>query len=94
MHAVRGPGNRVRTRAAFSAEVAGPMRLGSRLVAYLCYAQHLPVARLRELHGLVLAIPMACMDETGLRVAGKSLWRHVIGDDTVTSYCLGPGDCI
>ena len=29
------------------------------------------------------------MDETGLRVAGATLWLHVICDETVTSYRLG-----
>ena len=36
-----------------------------------------------------LAVPVACMDETGLRVAGATLWLHVIGDGTVTGYRLG-----
>ncbi len=123
-HAVRCPGCRTRTRAAFPTDVAGPVRFGPRLeaqVAYLRYAQHLPVARLRtllrELHGVALstgtvetlcrraaarlapeaahqrrqalAIPVAGMDETGLRVAGETLWLHVICDETVTSYRLG-----
>ncbi len=36
-----------------------------------------------------LAVPVACMDETGLRVAGATLWLHVLGDETVTAYHLG-----
>ena len=119
-HAVRGPGCRTRTRAPFPADVAGPVRFGRRLealAAYLRYAQHLPVARLRELYGVALstgtvetlcrraaarrtpeaarqqqqalALPVACMDETGLRVAGERLGLHVICDDTLTCYRLG-----
>ncbi len=117
-------GCRVHTRAAFPADVAGPVQFGPRLealTAYLRYAQHLPAARLRallrELHGVslstatvealcqraaarlapeaarqqaqALAVPVACMDETGLRVAGATLWLHVMGDETVTAYHLG-----
>ena len=35
------------------------------------------------------AVPVACMDETGLRVAGGTGWLHAIGDETVTAYRLG-----
>ena len=122
--AVCCPGCGVHTRAAFPADVAGPVPFGPRLealAAYLRYAQHLPAARLRallrELHGVslstasvealcqraaarlapeaarqqaqALAVPVACMDETGLRVAGATLWLHVLGDETVTAYHLG-----
>ena len=122
--AVCCPGCGTRTRAAFPADVAGPVQFGPRLealAAYLRYAQHLPAARLRallrELHGVslstasvealcqraaarlaaeaarqqaqALAVPVACMDETGLRVAGATLWLHVLGDETVTAYHLG-----
>ena len=122
--AVCCPGCGTRTRAAFPADVAGPVQFGPRLealAAYLRYAQHLPAARLRallrELHGVslstasvealcqragarlapeaarqqaqALAVPVACMDETGLRVAGSLLWLHVLGDETVTAYHLG-----
>ena len=123
-HMVCCPDCRTRTRAAFPADVAGPVQCGPRLeawVAYLRYAQHLPVARLRALlrerHGVALstgtvealcrravarlapeaarqqrqalAVPVACMDETGLRVAGETRWLHVMGDGTVTHYRLG-----
>ena len=116
--AVCCPGCGARTRAAFPAEVAGPVQFGPRLEALAVY---LPVARtqalLRELHGVSLstatvealcrraaarlapeaarqraqarAVPVACMDETGLRVAGETDWLHTIGDETVTAYRLG-----
>ena len=123
-HAVRCPGWRTRTRAAFPAGVAGPVRFGPRLealAACLRYVQHLPTARLRdllrELHGVAmstatvealcrraaarlearaarlreqaLAMPVACMDETGLRVAGQTVWLHVICDEALTFHRLG-----
>lgn len=68
------------------------------------HAQYLPVARLarllRELYGvlstgtvetlcLALAIPVAHMDETGLRLAEGTTWRHVIRDANLTLYRLG-----
>ena len=43
-------------------------------------------ARLRE---QALAVPVACMDETSLRVAGKRLWLHGICDGALTYYRLG-----
>ncbi len=123
-HAVRCPGCGTRTRAAFPAGVAGPVRFGPRLealAAYLRYVQHLPTGRLRdllrELHGVALstgavealcrraarrletraaqlgtralALPVACMDETSLRVAGARFWLHVLCDGTLTCYRLG-----
>ena len=123
-HAVCCPDCRVRTRAAFPAAVAGPVPYGPRLaalVAYLRYAQHLPVARLarllRELYGVSLStgtvetlcrrvaqhsrarleelhararqIPVACMDETGLRVAAGTTWLHVLCNAELTCYRLG-----
>jgi len=36
-----------------------------------------------------LAVPVACKDETGLRVADETFWMHVIGDDLVTAYHPG-----
>ena len=36
-----------------------------------------------------LILPVASMDETGLRVAGERLWLHVICDGTLTCYHLG-----
>ncbi len=80
--AVCGPGCRTRTRAAFPAAVAGPVQFGPRLeawVAYLRYAQHLPVA---------------CRDETGLRVAGALRWLPVSCDDRFTYYRLGARSAI
>ena len=44
------------------------------------------VAHLRE---QALAMPVACMDETSLRVAGKRVWLHVICDGELTFYRLG-----
>ena len=122
-HVVACPACGRQSRAAFPAPVAGPVQYGPRLaalVAYLRYAQHLPVARLarllRELHGVTLstgtvenlcrrvarhhrarlarlrrralALPVACMDETGLRLAGGTTWLHVLCDDNVTWYRL------
>ena len=104
--------------------MAGPVQFGPRLkalVAYLRYAQHLPVARLarllRELHGVALAtgtvanlcrgvadrlaaeadrqrdqalaMPVAGMDETGLRVAGDTAWLHVLCNEVLTCDRLG-----
>ena len=123
-HVVACPDCGRQTRAAFPTHVAGPVPYGSRmaaLVAYLRYAQHLPVGRLacllRELHGVALStgtvenlcrrvarhhrarrarlrhralrIPVACMDETGLRLAEGTTWLHVLCDDDVTLYRLG-----
>ena len=36
-----------------------------------------------------LTLPVAGMDETGLRVAGETLWLHVLCDDHLTFYRLG-----
>ena len=46
-------------------------------------------ARAARLERQALTLPVACMDETGLRVAGKRLWLHVICDGTLTCYRLG-----
>ena len=43
-------------------------------------------ARLRE---QALTMPVACMDETGLRVAGTTVWLHVICDGELTFHRLG-----
>ena len=43
-------------------------------------------ARLRE---RALAMPVACMGETGLRVAGATVWLYVICNDQLTFYRLG-----
>ena len=43
-------------------------------------------ARAAQLGARVLAIPVACMDETSLRVAGKRVWLHVICDGEFTFY--------
>ena len=46
-------------------------------------------ARAAQLGRRALALPVACMDETSLRVAGARLWLHVICDGTLTCYRLG-----
>ncbi|MCY3659589.1 MAG: IS66 family transposase, partial [Caldilineaceae bacterium] len=46
-------------------------------------------ARAARLGRQALTLPVACMDETGLRVAGETLWLHVICDGTLTCYRLG-----
>ena len=76
-HVVRGPGCRTHTRAAFPAGVAGPVPFGPRLEALAAYLRY------------VQPLPVACMDETGLRVAGERRWLHVIGDGILTCHRLG-----
>ena len=46
-------------------------------------------ARAAQLGRRALALPVACMDETLLRVAGARLWLHVLCDGTLTCYRLG-----
>ena len=46
-------------------------------------------ARAAQLGEQVLALPVACMDETSLRVAGERVWLHVICDGEHTFYRLG-----
>ena len=46
-------------------------------------------ARAERLRAQALAVPVAGMDETGLRVAGERLWLHVLCDGTLTCYRLG-----
>ena len=46
-------------------------------------------ARAAQLGEQVLALPVACMDETSLRVAGARVWLHVICDGEHTFYRLG-----
>ena len=46
-------------------------------------------ARVGPLREQVLALPVACMDETSLRVAGARVWLHVICDGELTFYRLG-----
>ena len=46
-------------------------------------------ARAAQLGERALAMPVACMDETSLRVAGERLWLHVICDGELTCYRLG-----
>ena len=46
-------------------------------------------ARAAQLGEQALALPVACMDETSLRVAGRRVWLHVICDGELTVYRLG-----
>ena len=46
-------------------------------------------ARAAQLGEQVLAIPVACMDETSLRVAGARVWLHVLCDGEHTFHRLG-----
>ena len=46
-------------------------------------------ARAAQLGEQALALPVACMDETSLRVAGERVWLHVLCDGTLTCYRLG-----
>ncbi len=46
-------------------------------------------ARADHLRKQALALPVVGMDETALRVAGGTLWLHVICDDHLTFYRLG-----
>ena len=45
--------------------------------------------RLARLRARALAIPVACMDETGLRLAEGTTWLHVICNADLTLYRLG-----
>ena len=45
--------------------------------------------RAAQLGEQALALPVACMDETSLRVAGERVWLHVLCDGTLTCYRLG-----
>ena len=51
-------------------------------------------ARASQLRAQALALPVACMDETGLRVAGAMRWLHVSCDDRFTHYRLGARSAI
>ena len=51
-------------------------------------------ARAGQLRAQALALPVACMDETGLRVAGALRWLHVSCDDRFTYDCLGARSAI
>ena len=86
VHAVCCSSCRVRTRAAFSAEVTGPVQFGPRLApleAYLRYAQHLTVARLRallrELYGVSLST--ALCQRAAARQQAQALAVPVAGRD-------------
>ena len=46
-------------------------------------------ARAERLREQALAVPVACMDETSLRVAGARVWLHVLCDGEHTFYRLG-----
>ena len=45
--------------------------------------------RAEQLREQALAVPVACMDETSLRVAGERVWLHVLCDGEHTVYRLG-----
>lgn len=47
-------------------------------------------SRTERLRAQTLAIPVAGMVKTSLRVTGETLWLHVICDDHFTFYCLRP----
>ena len=66
------------------------VKLSTGAVEALCRRAAARLAdRAAQLGQQVLAIPVACMDETSLRVAGKRVWLHVICDGEHTFYRLG-----
>ena len=78
--AVCCPGCLTRTRAAFPADAVGPRLEG--LAVYLRYVQHLPVARLRELHGAVLSTGTveALCRRAAARLEGRGdIWKAYAG---------------
>lgn len=64
--------------------------LSTGTVETLCrrVAQH-NRARLARLRDRALALPVACMDETGLRLADGTTWLHVLCNADLTLYRLG-----
>ena len=66
------------------------VKLSTGAVEALCRRAAARLAdRAAQLGARVLAIPVACMDETSLRVAGKRVWLHVICDGEHTFHRLG-----
>ena len=66
------------------------VKLSTGAVEALCRRAAARLAdRAAQLGEQVLALPVACMDETSLRVAGERVWLHVICDGEHTFYRLG-----
>ena len=66
------------------------VKLSTGAVEALCRRAAARLAdRAAQLGEQALALPVACMDETSLRVAGKRVWLHVICDGEHTFYRLG-----
>ena len=66
------------------------VKLSTGAVEALCRRAAARLAdRAAQLGEQVLALPVACMDETSLRVAGGRVWLHVICDGEHTFYRLG-----
>ena len=66
------------------------VKLSTGAVEALCRRAAARLAdRAAQLGQQALALPVACMDETSLRVAGERVWLHVICDGTLTFYRLG-----
>ena len=66
------------------------VKLSTGAVEALCRRAAVRLAdRAAQLGQQVLALPVACMDETSLRVAGERVWLHVLCDGEHTFYRLG-----
>ena len=66
------------------------VKLSTGAVEALCRRAAARLAdRAAQLGQQALALPVACMDETSLRVAGKRVWLHVLCDGEFTFYRLG-----
>jgi transposase/uncharacterized coiled-coil protein SlyX len=44
----------------------------------------------REIQRLLTSSPVACFDETGMRVEGRGAWLHVASTDKLTHYAVHP----